>query len=153
MAHVLTFSGVLSVVAVVVLLAAGPAARAANNSEQIVFSGAGSFGSVTPFGFWIWCEGDSTNPYQGRCNGAMYFYALSITKHVAGMVTEIATDTYQMDVVSTADGSVACTLTNSPPVTHGPHNTVNGTCTATTAVQGITGTSTNAVVNITGPSS
>jgi hypothetical protein len=128
-----------------------PAAQAAKNSEQIVFSGTGSFPGVTPFGFWIWCEGDSGNPYQGECNGAMYFYALGITKHVAGMVTETGEDTYQMNVVSTLDDSVACTLTNSAPIAHGPHNTVTADCTAPMAVVGITGTSTNAVVNVTGP--
>jgi len=140
----------LALVAVLVV-AAVPALRAANNSEQIVFSGTGAFDSVTPFGFWIWCEGDSNNPYQGECNGAMYFYGLGITKHVAGMITETSTDVYQMDVVSTKDDSVACTLTNSLPLNHGPRNTVTATCTAPAAVQGITGTSTNAVVNVTGP--
>ncbi len=76
----------------------------------------------------------------------MYFYALGITKHVAGMVTEIATDTYQMSVVSTKDASVDCTLTNVPPITSGPTNTVNVTCTAPSG----SGTATS-VVNVTGP--
>src|ERR1700746_1761714 len=107
---------------------AAPRAQAANNSEQIVFSGTGSFPGATPFGFWIWCEGDSSNPYQGECNGAMYFYALGITKHVAGMVAETAEGKYQMSVVSTLDDSVACTLTNSP-IVPGPHNTVTASCT------------------------
>src|SRR5215472_6049523 len=99
--------------AVIVILTVASASQAANNSEQIVFSGTGSFPGITPFGFWIWCESkDSTNPYQGQCNGAMYFYALGITKHVAGMVNEIAEGVYQFSVVSTLDDSVACTLTN-----------------------------------------
>src|SRR5215472_9271776 len=74
-----------------------------------------------------------------------------ITKHVAGMVNEIAEGTYQMEVVSTVDDSVACTLTNSVPVVKGPHNTVTATCTAPAAVGSTTGTSTNAVINVTGP--
>ena len=48
---------------------------APKNSEQVVFSGvaflASSFSNGTPAGFWIWCEADSQNPYQGRCSGAM----------------------------------------------------------------------------------
>src|SRR5207245_303614 len=53
---------------------------AARNSEQVIFSGVASTGSTfgSPVGFWIWCEADSTNPYAGECNGAMYFYALGI---------------------------------------------------------------------------
>src|SRR5215475_10655443 len=123
MPRLLRSTSLLLALVVVLFLVAGSPARAANNSEQIVFSGTGGF-PVTPFGFWIWCEGDSTNPYQGECNGAMYFYALGITKHVAGMVTEIAEGVYRMDVVSTIDDSVACKLTNSAPVVQGPHNTV-----------------------------
>ncbi len=144
-----TWTGLLLSITVVIFLASVPAARAANSSEQIVFSGGGSF-PATPFGFWIWCEGDSANLYQGECNGAMYFYALGITKHVAGMVTEIADGIYQMSVVSTVDDSVACTLTNSAPPVKGPHNTVTATCTAPSAVGSTTGTSTNSVVNVTG---
>src|SRR5215470_1469231 len=85
MARIFACGSLCLVIAVLPFLAT-PVAQAANNSEQIVFSGTGSFSTVTPFGFWIWCEGDSGNPYQGECNGAMYFYGLGITKHVAGMV-------------------------------------------------------------------
>jgi len=81
----------------------------------------------------------------------MYFYTLGITKHVAGMVNEIAEGVYQMSVVSTVDDSVACTLTNSSPVVRGPHNTVTATCTAPSAVDSISGASTNAVIAVTGP--
>jgi len=152
MARIFARTTLLLLAAAVTLLASGPAARAANNSEQIVFSGTGAFTGVTPFGFWIWCESqDSGNPYHGECNGAMYFYALGITKHVAGMVNEIAEGVYQMSVVSTVDDSVACTLTNSPPVVHGPHNAVMATCTAPSAVHSITGASNNAVIAVTGP--
>lgn len=139
------------IAAAVLLFAISASAQGANNSEQVIFSGAGSFPGVTPFGFWIWCEADSENPYQGECNGAMYFYALGIVRHVAGMITEPEEHVYQMDVVSTRDDSVACTLVNTPPIVHGPHNTVTVTCTAPSQVQGVQGTSTNAVVNVTGP--
>jgi len=122
--------------------------RTAAATEQIVFSGTGAFAGVTPFGFWIWCESqDSGNPYRGQCNGAMYFYALGITKHVAGSITEIAEGSiFQIDVVSTVDDSVACSLTNSSPPVKGPHNTVTVNCTAPSAVDSITGTSNNAVI-------
>ena len=82
------------------------------------------FPDVTPFGFWIWCESSSSNPYVLECNGAMYFYALGIVKHVAGTVTSNGGDSFTLNVVSTKDDSVACTLANVPPVTNGPTNTV-----------------------------
>ena len=139
---------VLSAAALVAgVLAIGPTASAANNSEQVVFSGTG-FGSFGPVGFWIWCEADSNNPYQGECNGSMYFYALGLTKHVEDVVpiSEPEEHMYVMDVAS-SDGSIACTLTNEPPIVHGPHNTVDISCTSPSG----TGQSTNAVVHATGP--
>ncbi len=125
-------------------------ARAANNSEQVVFSGVGFSPSAnTPVGFWVWCEADSSNPYLGECNGSMYFYALHITKHVDGEITEGPDGIYHMAVLS-RDGSVSCTLVNAAtPPTSGPTNTVNITCTA--PVSFTDGQSTNAVVNVTGP--
>jgi len=144
---------VLGMAALLLCISGGTVAKAANNSEQIVFtdngSGFGNFsGTDTPFGFWIWCEGDSKNPYQGACNGSMYFYALGITKHVSGSVTETATDTYQMSVVSTVDDSISCTLTNSPPITKGRTNAVSVSCTAPSG----SGADSQAVVKVTGPS-
>jgi hypothetical protein len=130
-------------------LAAGAGAA---SSEQIVFSGTGfSQTANAPFGFWIWCESaESSNPYAGECNGAMYFYSLHITKHVGDVVPlqEPAEGQYRMDVAST-DGSVACTLENDPPATSGPTNTVHVSCTS--PVSFTDGLSTNAVVNVTGP--
>ncbi len=139
---------VLAVVAFGLWPAPGSRARAAA-SEQIVFSnnatGFGTFGgTATPFGFWVWCEGDSANPYQGECNGSLYFYALGLIKHVTGTVTEPAEGQYQMHV--TAGSAIDCTLTNVPPVTKGPTNTVNVSCKNPAGK----GTST-AVVNVTGP--
>lgn len=130
-------------------------------SGQVVFSGGGIFtddslaAPITPFGFWIWCEGASSNPYQGECNGAMYFYALGITKHVSGTATGTGR-VFTMNVGSN-DGSVNCSLTNSTPVLSGPSNLVTVTCTAPSALvdsvdHDTQGVSTTAVVNITGPS-
>jgi hypothetical protein len=133
-----------------------PTARAAA-SEQVIFSGKGVFtdgaAPITPFGFWIWCEGASANPYQGSCNGAMYFYALGITKGVFGSVS--GSGPFTMTVHS-ADNVIACTLTNGPTVVSGPGNMVTATCTSpsqvsNTADSDTSGLSTNAVVNITGP--
>ncbi len=125
--------------------------RGSNASKQVVFSGTGlgDFSNTpTPFGFWIWCEGESGNPYVGKCSRAMYFYALGITKHVAGMVVEPAEDTYQMTVASTADSSIeSCVLTNVPPITSGPTNAVNVSCGTPSG----SGQSATAVVKVTGP--
>ncbi|SRR6266487_2910651 len=140
---------VMALLLTVTISLASPAFAA--SSEQVVFSGTGSgtFGGTgTQFGFWIWCEATSTNPYQGECNGSMYFYALHITKHVVdGSITELAEGQYQIVVHSTLDNTVSCTLLNTPPPVNGPHNTVTASC---TAPQG-TGTSTTAVVTVTGP--
>ena len=98
------------------------------------------------FGFWIWCEAESTNPYKGRCNGAMYFYGIALTKGVFGTVTEPQEHTYVMTVHS-SDGKVACTLTNVPPITSSLTNTVNAACSAPSGV----GVSLHTVVKSTGP--
>lgn len=122
----------------------------AASSEQVIFSGVGaSVFTMIPVGFWIWCEAaDSTNPYHGKCNGAMYFYTLHITKHVDGVITENSNGTYFMDVQS-SDGSVICSLANASPPTSGPTNTVNIRCGPPFSFG--FGVSTNAVVNVTGP--
>ncbi len=130
--------------------APGPAVRAAS-AEQVVFSvnvlsGFGTFsGTATPVGFWVWCEAESANPYQGECNGSLYFYALGGPQHVTGTIRELAPGQYQMHVTSV--GGFVCTLTNALPVTSGPTNKVTVACTSpagTTTVQGV-------VVNVTGP--
>ena len=151
---------VLFLGALVLFLGHGRVARAAA-SQQVVFSGTGVFTDdsltkpITPFGFWIWCEGASGNPYQGACNGAMYFYALGITKGVFG--TGSGSGQVFTMTVHSADGRVACVLTNGAPVTSGPSNMVTARCTAPPQVtdsadNDTAGLSTNAVVNITGPS-
>lgn len=155
-----TSFAILLLGALVLYLGHGRVARAAA-SQQVVFSGTGVFTDdsltkpITPFGFWIWCEGASGNPYEGRCNGAMYFYALGITKGVFGSVSGSG-QVFTMTVHS-ADGKVACSLTNSTPVMSGPSNMVSAKCTAPAQVTDSTdndtaGLSINAVVNITGPS-
>ena len=135
-------------------LAATPAAvPAANNSEQVVFSGIGlPPTSSHPVGFWIWCQNEPASPkarYDTDCNGAMYFYARGITTHVIGEVTEPSEGTYVMDVTS-RDGNVQCKLMNVPPIQRGPRNTVVAQCTVNG--ESLTGLqSTDAVVNATGP--
>src|SRR5204863_5053514 len=115
-------------------------------AEQIVFSGTGS-STLGPFGFWVWSEDqDASNPYHGEANGSIYLYALHLTKHVEGEVEEVGEGSYQM-TLSSRDGSIVATLTNVPPTMHGPHNTVL----ATFSIPSGTGSSTSAVVNVTGP--
>ena len=128
----------------------GALAAEARNSEQVIFSGGGTgdFGAPTPFGFWVWCEADSENPYAGLCHGAMYFYAVGLVRSVRGAIVEVDEGEYQM-IVTSLDHAVSCTLQNAPPSEHGPVNTVNVQCTA----PGGNGTSASAVVNVTGPPS
>jgi hypothetical protein len=124
---------------------ASPAA--ADGHEQVVFSGEGdgSFGGVeTEVGFWIWCALDESGDYDD-CSGTIQFDDLHLTRHVEGEVSEPEEGVYVMDVAS-SDGSVVCTLTNDPPVEHGPHNTVTVTC---SSPQG-SAVSTTAVVIATG---
>jgi hypothetical protein len=124
-------------------------AQSSNHSEQVVFSGVGACPEFGPVGFWIWCESDSTNPYLGECNGAMYVYSKGITKGVNGMITEnVTTGAYTMSVVS-KDTVLSAMLTNEPPVNKGPRNTVDFT--VNIPAGSCTGQSTTAVVNVTGP--
>jgi hypothetical protein len=129
----------------VVVGASAVSATAANNSEQVVFSGTGAT-NIGPFGNWIWCEADSTNPYHGNCSGSMYFYAQHITKHVVGEITESSPGLYTMNVWS-SDHSVMCQLNNPNEAVRGPHNTVDVSCSAPAA----SGSSATEVVKVTGP--
>ena len=145
---------VLAIAAVLLCGTPRAGAQSSHHSEQVVFSGGGFSGDLeSPFGFWVWCEADSTNPYHGICNGAMYVYARGLTKHVSGTIAELQEHMYQMTVASN-DGLIQATLTNVPnsdgSVNHGPHNTVMVHFTA--PPPGGNGTSNNAVVNVTGPS-
>ena len=140
----------LAVAAVVLCGAPRVGARNDSHSEQVVFSGVGSCNEFGPVGFWIWCEADSENPYQGECNGAMYVYSQGITKHVDGDIEEDETTGAYTMTVQSRDGSLSATLTNEPPPVKGPRNSVDfmvsipaGSC---------SGSSTTAVVKVTGPS-
>jgi hypothetical protein len=129
----------LAVSVPIALMFSGPVAQA-ERSEQLVFSGEGE-GSLGEIEFWIWCQVESENPYGEDCNGAV---RINDGKgiHVTGDSSEGAEGQYTMDVIS-RDGSVACTLTNEPPIVHGPHNTVFIDCSSPSG----TATSTDAVVN------
>ena len=115
---------VLMVVSLALLLF--PAAGHAAGKEQIVFSGEadGTFGEV---GFWVWCAVDEAGAYDD-CSGALHFDDLGLARHVEGEVSEPEEGQYVMDVTSTRDDAVACTLTNTPPITSGPTNRVDVSC-------------------------
>jgi hypothetical protein len=142
----------LLVVASLAVLVTPTASTQAASSEQVVFSKTGaSFtlanNTTTPLGFWIWCEATLTNPgaYAGQCSGSIYFYAIKLAaEHVDGSIGELAKGQYRMTVHS-ADWS--CTLTNVPPVTRGPTNSVVVICSTPSG----NGTATGSVVNVTGP--
>ena len=118
--------------------------RAANNSEQLIFSG-----TAGPVGFWIWCEVESGNSYVTECNGAMYFYNLGITKHVidSAPLSEGPEGIYTIHVASTDGDAVSCTLMNTSEAVHGPHNTVSVSCTNPS----VSVSTSSAVVVVTGP--
>jgi hypothetical protein len=115
-----------SSVAVSVSMFATASTASGEGHEQIVFSGEAE-GSLGEAEFWIWCAVDPAGGYDD-CNGAMRFDDLRLVRHVEGEVTEVDEGMYRMDVASTRDDSVACTLTNLPPITSGPTNTVMVSC-------------------------
>lgn len=132
-------------------------AQAANNAVQVVFSTqvnqVFNYSASPPpdphFGFWIWCQGAPSPPssgsYVAACDGSMYFYGLALVRPVAGIVSKVA-DEYTMSVVS-KDNVIACKLTNKPPVTSGPTNEVDVSCTDPSGSAKTTGI----VVVVTGP--
>lgn len=139
----------IAAIAALGLVAGLPAAAQPSNSEQVVFSTSGaSSASLGQFAFWIWCEADSNNPYQGECNGSMLFSSLGAGKHVMdGSISEGPEGIYTINVLST-DGSINCTLTNTAPAVRGPNNTIMVSCSSPSGSATVTG----AVVNVTGPS-
>jgi hypothetical protein len=144
-----SFFLVLGVAAIALCGTPRVGARNRQHSEQVIFSGVGSCTQFGNVGFWIWCESDSNNPYQGECNGAMYVYSQGITKHVDGDIEEDeSTGAYTMTVQS-RDGILSANLTNVPPPKKGPKNTVEFT--VSIPAGSCSGSSTNAVVNVTGP--
>jgi hypothetical protein len=143
---VLVKLGLALIVAGCVFMVATPGALA--QSEQIVFSGVTTNG----IGFWIWCQNENPAdaPYTGACAGSMYDYDQGNARGVHGFVAEPSDGTYVMHV-SSGDGFISdCTLTNTPPVTSGPHNTVTvDPCTINGTAE--SGSTSNAVVRATGP--
>jgi hypothetical protein len=136
--------GMLGLFTALALAVVAVGSAQAQGHEQVVFSGEAE-GSLGEVGFWIWCAVDESGNYDD-CNGAMAFDDLGLVRHVEGEVSEPDEDVYQMDVASTRDASVACTLVNTPPILHGPKNTVSITCSAPSG----TAEATNAVVVATG---
>jgi hypothetical protein len=140
-----------------VCLAAGAAflvtapGGSASASEQVVFSNQGVSTSAGTLGFWIWCEADSENPYQGECNGSIHFGGLP-SNHVIdvdGSLTELAEGQYSVELISSRDNgaSVDCTLTNETlPVASGPNNDILVSCTHPS----VTTTASGSVVRVTG---
>jgi hypothetical protein len=135
--------------------AAAPTAEPPRNSEQVVFSGVAgidsTFQNASPAGFWIWCEAESNNTYARECKGAMYFYALGITKHVSDnedvtAIEEFGDEQYRIRVTS-EDGSVDCMLESLAAPVNGPRNSVKVSCTKPAGMA----TSNTAVVKVTGP--
>ena len=154
--HRRKFVGLFALVTIILCVAVFSESRvvkADNHSEQVVFSGIGFAAAgdwASPVGFWIWCEADSTNPYVGRCSGAMYVYFQGITTGVNGTISEAPDGIYHMDVNSNQGASVLhALLWNSDAPVKGPRNAV-GVVITTPAGTSAGGTGT-AVVNVTGP--
>jgi hypothetical protein len=122
-----------------------------HHSEQIIFSGEGTCGSIGDFGFWIWSQDEDANSpvYAGEAAGAIRIEGLLRENGVEGDVTEPVDGTYVIDV-SSRDGSdtVVAELTFSGEPEHGPNNTVT---VHFTSPEDCTVDVTNAVVNVTGP--
>ena len=136
-------------------------AFAANNQIHVVFSGnaVGNFGAHPgTANFNIWCKltpGPNANSYGVDCAGSMSFPSLGITREVeetdSGVTENPSTGAFQMHVQSMVDSgqSVNCFLTNVPPLTNGPTNTVNVNCISTPTFR--TGSANTATVVVTGP--
>ncbi len=118
----------------------------ARSSEQVVFSIAPAFSeSLGPFGFWIWCEAESTNPYVGECAGTIYFYGTTAVEQVAdhASITEGPTGIYTISI-NTSD--ISCTLKNETSSPHGSGQKIDVSCTSP-----FNGSATvTGVVNVTG---
>jgi len=122
-------------------------------SEQVIFSGVGFAGDGDwqgPVGFWIWCQPEGTGPYVGVCAGAMYVYSQGLTKGVHGFIADGAEEGEYIMTVSANDGSnFSAELSNELPLRKGPKSTIDFT--VTTPAGTSSGSSTNSVVNVTGP--
>ncbi len=116
-------------------------AAQSTGATQIVFSNNGSGtgdwaspGSDPHFGFWYWCQASSNNPYGPDCSGSIYIYgiqfaavgAVCISTSSLSCVKNNGGGSYTLTVL--ALNGWKCALTNTPPVTSGPTNTVTMTC-------------------------
>jgi hypothetical protein len=78
----------------------------------------------------------------------MTFSGERLTRHVEdASIVETSDGIYRIQVTSTRDDSIACTLTNAAEPVHGPRNTVRVECQTPSG----SATSNTAVVNVTGP--
>lgn len=150
---------VFSLVAIAVFSLAftplGSKTAVAAPSEQIIFSGTGVTADGQPVGFWIWCMSQDANSplYSGACRGSVLLNGQGPASGVAGFVVENPDGTYVMRVFSNNPNTtlVAAVFRNvNPNPVQGPNNVVafailtqDGTVS--------TGSSTNSVVNVTGP--
>jgi hypothetical protein len=135
---------VLAVAALALALTSG--VSNAGSSEQVVFSIAPTFTeSFGPFGFWIWCEAESTNPYVGECAGTIYFYGTTAVEQVADQAP-IAEGPDGIYTISIDTSDISCTLTNESPSPHGSKQKIDVSCTSP-----FSGSATvTGVVNVTG---
>ncbi len=127
-------------------------AAAPQAAEQVIFSGSGINNFGAPFQFWIWCAAEGHGPYaeQTLCHGAVAVPVQRVNVGVHGFVVEEADETYTMYVESNHAGDLSAVLHNvDPEPVHGPNNTVEFT--VTTPARTFFGSSTSAVVNVTGP--
>ena len=137
----------LGAVAALVQVGSGASAASLPNAEVVVLSGTGhgTFGGVaTAFGFSVSCQEQTTHPNAGRCvGGATAFTKLGLVKQVTGSVAEGPDDHYTA-TVNSGDGKITCVLDNVAPISSGPTNTVNASCSNPSG----SGTSTNASIVI-----
>ncbi len=138
-----------SLLATTALIISLAPAASASSSVQIVLSAqipsSTTTGNLGPTGFWIWCEGASTNPYKGQCSGSMYFYDLGLVKAVFDSAPPVVTSNLVTVSVASSDAKIMCTLSASLPATSGSTNTISETCTAPAR----SGTINHAVVQVT----
>ena len=127
-----------------------PPTSSAEAAEQVVFSGAGTNNFGAPFAFWVWCQAEPNGPYGHACAGAVAIPLQTLRVGVHGFVREEADETYTMHLFSNFEGALVATLHNvDPDPAHGPNNTVEFV--VTTPIRTFHGSSTTAVVNVTGP--
>lgn len=169
--HLIIATLPIALLLLVVGLLVSPSPVYAAQSHQLVLScssagiagqktnpclGFSSSGVSNIFGFWIWCETSSSNPYNGQCGGALYYANVATGAYVAVHVEDSAPATPGSVTVTTSDGKITCTLVPPLTSTSGPTNTIGASCSGPGAftfpfspgapVPGFTGVFVNAVV-------